>query len=383
MAHKHHVERKFGDGHSDGLTPVYPIDVANNGSVSDLLKEYAHTAFGGRSLGEAADTLEAMIKDPECLVVCTIAGAMTVAKQGLLVCEMIERGWIQAVIATGALMTHGFVEGSGRTHFKYDPRMNDVDLLDKGYDRVYDTLELEQNLDDIDHIIRQVVGDIPEGTTLYSALIMKELGRYLDRTMPKETRAILKSAYRHNVPVYVPAFTDSEMGLDVALASQLRLREGKPRRNFDPFLDLEHYARLVSPQVRTGIFTIGGGVPRNWAQQLGPLIDHLNNLSERSGSGFRFHYGVRVCPEPVHWGGLSGCTYSEGISWGKFVPPHEGGKFTEVLCDATIAWPLLVRGMIERVGGEVKKKLRPLDEDGRFIFKGEEIYPDLLPKKKK
>src|SRR5688500_15618215 len=203
MAHKKHVERKFGDGHSDGLQPVYPIDVAKFGTVSDLLKEYAHTAFGGRSLGEAADTLEAMIKDPECLVVCTISGAMTVAKQGLLVCEMIERGWIQAVIATGALMTHGFVEASGRTHFKYDPRMNDVELLDKGYDRVYDTLELEQNLDDVDRIVREVVDRIPEGTTLYSALIMNELGKWLDENMPKDARSILKSAYKNNVPVYV------------------------------------------------------------------------------------------------------------------------------------------------------------------------------------
>src|SRR5687767_10731498 len=96
-------KKRHGTGHSDRLQPVYPIDVAAHGSVSDLLHEYAHTAFGGRTLGEAADTLEQMIKDPKCLVVMTLSGAMTVAKQGLLVCEMIERGWVQAVVSTGAL----------------------------------------------------------------------------------------------------------------------------------------------------------------------------------------------------------------------------------------------------------------------------------------
>src|SRR6185503_19967821 len=112
MAHKKHIERKFGDGHSDGLVPVTPIDVAKNASVSDLLKEYAHTAFGGRALGEAADTMERMFKDPDCLVVMTLSGAMTVAKQGFLVCEMIERGCVNAIVSTGALMEHGLVEGS-------------------------------------------------------------------------------------------------------------------------------------------------------------------------------------------------------------------------------------------------------------------------------
>jgi deoxyhypusine synthase len=64
----------------------------------------------------------------------------------------------------------------------------------------------------------------------------------------------------------------------------------------------------------------------------------------------RFQYAVRICPEPTHWGGLSGCTYHEGVSWGKFVSPREGGRFAEVYADATIAWPIVVRGVLERLG---------------------------------
>src|SRR5690606_14391352 len=100
---------------------------------------------------------------------------------------------------------------------------------------------------------------------------------------------------------------------------------------------------------RLGIFTIGGGVPRNWAQQAAPYIDLIETQKGKRGRNQRFRYEVRICPEPVHWGGLSGCTYSEGVSWGKFVPPSDGGRFAEVPADATIAWPLLVAGVLERL----------------------------------
>jgi deoxyhypusine synthase len=70
----------------------------------------------------------------------------------------------------------------------------------------------------------------------------------------------------------------------------------------------------------------------------------------------KFHYGVRICPEPAHWGGLSGCTYSEGVSWGKFVAPGEGGRFAEVLCDATVAWPILVKAVKQRLDKQQKEE---------------------------
>jgi hypothetical protein len=110
-----------------------------------------------------------------------------------------------------------------------------------------------------------------------------------------------------------------------------------------PMLDLGHYAGFVSKAPRIGIFTIGGGVPRNWAQQAPPFIDIMNDALGTEVRMNRFRYGVRICPEPVHFGGLSGCTYSEGVSWGKFVDPKDGGRFAEVLTDATIAWPILIR----------------------------------------
>ena len=102
-------EVKFGTGHDDGLEPLVPLDLAATGSVDALVRAMSNTAFGGRRLGEAADTLEAMVRDRDCFRVVTVSGAMTIAKQGMVLCEMIDRGWVQAIVATGALMTHGFV----------------------------------------------------------------------------------------------------------------------------------------------------------------------------------------------------------------------------------------------------------------------------------
>jgi deoxyhypusine synthase len=272
---------------------------------------------------------------------------MTIAKQGAVLCEMIDRGWVQAIVATGALMTHGLVEGAGMLHFKHRSTLDDEDLFARGYNRVYDTIELEQNLDHTEEVVEAVLGGVEDGTVLSSHLLMQRLGGYLAERVPG--RAILKSAYEKGVPVYVPAFTDSELGLDVAIHNRLRVKAGRPRLAFDPFLDLEDFTLRVVPNERMGIFTIGGGVPRNWAQQVAPFLEILRSRAGSEDPLRRYRYAVRICPEPEHWGGLSGCSYTEGVSWGKFVPESEGGRFAEVFADATIAWPLVVRAVMERL----------------------------------
>ena len=343
------VTDQHGDGGADGFEPLVSLDLGAADSVDALVRQMSRTAFGGRQLGEAADVLQAMVSDPDCFVVGTFSGAMTVAKQGLLLCEMIDRGMIQAVVSTGALICHGLVESIGMQHFKYHPGMDDRELYYKGYDRVYDTLELEQNLDDTEKVVRGVLGGLPDGHTSCSREVCEALGRHLVES--GSGRGILASAYSKGVPVYIPAFTDCELGLDFALHNRLRRRDGRGPLGFDPFLDLEDYTRRIVGAERTGIFTIGGGVPRNWAQQVGPFLDIIEKrLGVSEGRLKRFRYGVRVCPEPAHWGGLSGCTYSEGVSWGKFIPEADGGRFAEVLCDATIAWPLLLKAVLERMG---------------------------------
>ena len=346
-------DENHGDGHQHGFEPLQSLDIGSAETIDEILTQMSRTAFGGRQLGEAADVLTEMVEDPDCFVVGTFSGAMTVAKQGLLLCEMIDRGMLQAVVSTGALMAHGLVESFGMTHFKYRPSMDDQELYRAGYDRVYDTLELEQNLDDTEWIVRDVLALLADGADTSSHEISAAIGRHLVEN--DSGRGILASAHRQGIPVYIPAFSDSELGLDFALHNRWRRRNERAPLRFDPFRDLEDYTRNIVAAKRTGIFTIGGGVPRNWAQQVGPYLDIIQKrLGETEGDPKRFRYAVRICPEPVHWGGLSGCTYSEGVSWGKFMPEDEGGRFAEVHADATLVWPFLLKGVIERLEKRAK-----------------------------
>lgn len=356
------MSRELHDGRADGLTPLESLDLSRVTSFADLLRAMAKTAFSGRQLGEAFDIALEMFRASECRVVLTLSGAMTVAKQGRLVCEMIDRGLVQAVVSTGALMAHGLTESIGLAHYRYDPSASDTELFELGYNRIYDTLEMESNLNHVERLMRSVLEHSrPDDGVWSSARLCRALGAELDRL--DEGPGILRSAYRRDVPVFVPAMTDSEIGLDVATwAMGLALAGEKSNREtlgpnevfqgvppFNPFYDLQQYSRLIGEADELGIFTIGGGVPRNWAQQVAPYYDITNHRLGVSLRAPRFRYAVRICPEPVHWGGLSGCTYSEGVSWGKFVSSAEGGRFAEVHADATAVWPLLMKAIFEEM----------------------------------
>jgi len=349
------INRHLHDPLEDRLIPLEPLDLNRVHSIDDLVHAMAKTAFTGRQLGEAADVLEAMARDKDCFVVMTLAGAMTVAKQGLIIAELIDRGIINAIVSTGALMAHGLVEATGRAHFRYNPDVPDTELYAQGYNRVYDTLEPERNLDDVEQVMFQVLEEWDPNEVLCSYKLNREIGQYLSKNA-KGQRGILKSAFEKGVPVFVPAFTDSELGLDVALSNRLREGAGRHKVRFDPFEDLEHFASTLLRQKRLGIFTIGGGVPRNWSQQFGPFIELRHRRMGETVPLKRYHYGVRICPEPVYWGGLSGSPYSEAISWGKFVQPAEGGRFGEVFVDATVGLPLIVAAVLERLEKDKDKE---------------------------
>lgn len=360
--------RTFHDGESDGLEALEALDPETIDSFSDLLSAMKKTAFGGRRLGEAFEILQKMIEDPDCTVIMTLSGAMTIAKMGKIICSMIDRNMVQAVVSTGALIAHGLSEAVGKTHYKYHPSMTDTELFEKGYNRVYDTLEMELNLNHVERVIGTTLKRIEPGQVISSEILTREIGKTLHDHHPGP--GILKSAYEKEVPVYIPAFTDSEVGLDVSIWAMAQGRNAQPpesqvreqsdferwtqlrqyRPIFNPFLDLNSYAEKLLTAKRLGIFTIGGGVPRNWAQQVPPYIEILNLRLKETLTPPRFHYGVRICPEPDYWGGLSGCTYEEGVSWGKFVPKKDGGQFAEVLSDATVVWPLLMMGLLEKIG---------------------------------
>lgn len=307
--------------------------------ISDL------ASYGGiaSQVSKGAEALHQMVVDKNCLRFLTISGAMTVAKMDLVICDMIESGMTHAVSSTGALMAHGLVSSIGLKHYKYNPAYDDTALARRKLNRVTDTLEPETNLDTVEQVIGKVIARLDGSCAISPTILNNLIGKHLAEHYPNE-RGILKSAYLHKVPVFVPAFVDSELGNDLYIHNLKRKRRGKKPILMDLELDSRELIKLVTEAKRFGIFTVGGGVPRNNVQNVAPLIEIIN---ERLGPTFpnrRFNYGIRICPDRPHFGHLSGCTYSENESWRKAA---KNGVYAEIQADATQVWPFLVKYVLE------------------------------------
>ena len=302
--------------------------------------------FGGLAsqVARGATALQSMVNDRNCFRFLTVSGAMTVAKMDLIICDMIELEMIHAISSTGALMAHGLVSSIGLKHYKYNPALDDTSLARRKLNRVTDTLEPETNLDTVEEVLGQVIDNIKGRQAISPTQLNELVGKYLAAHYPNE-RGILKSAYMKRVPVFVPAFVDSELGNDLYIHNVKRKRRGKTEIVMDLERDSRKLIDLVTSAKRFGIFSIGGGVPRNNVQNVAPLIEIIN---ERLGPTFperRYSYGIRICPDKPHFGHLSGCTYSENESWRKAA---RNGIYAEMLADATQVWPFLIKHVMEK-----------------------------------
>jgi deoxyhypusine synthase len=312
-------------------------------SVRPLIAELAPYGGIAAQVARGAKALETMAGDKNCLRFLTISGAMTVGKMDLIICDMIESGLIHAISSTGALMAHGLVSSIGLKHYKYDPKYDDTELARRKLNRVTDTLEPETNLDTVEEVIGKVVETIDGTQPLSPTILNRLIGRYLAENYPND-RGILKSAYLRGVPVFVPAFVDSELGNDIYIHNMKRERRGKKPILMDLERDSKELLRLVTKAQRFGIFTIGGGVPRNNVQNVAPLIEIINERLNSKLPARRFTYGIRICPDRPYFGHLSGCTYSENESWRKAV---KNGVYAEIQADATQVWPFLVKYVMD------------------------------------
>lgn len=312
-------------------------------SAGRLMSDLASYGGVASQAAKGAAALRKMMRDKDCLRFLTISGAMTVGKMDLVICDMIDSGMIHAISSTGALMAHGLVSSIGLKHYKYDPAYDDTELARRKLNRVTDTLEPETNLDTVEEVIGQVIDKLDGSRPLSPTMLNELIGKHLAENYPND-RGILKSAYLCGVPVFVPAFVDSELGNDIYIHNLKRARRGKAPILMDLERDSEKLIKLVTEAKRFGIFTIGGGVPRNNVQNVAPLIEIIN---ERMGATYperRFTYGIRICPDRPHFGHLSGCTYSENESWRKAA---KNGVYAEIQADATQVWPFLVQYLME------------------------------------
>jgi deoxyhypusine synthase len=314
--------------------------------VQHLLDALAAMPGVGVQVRQGAEVLRLMMKKKGIVRFLTLSGAMTIAQMSLVLCDMIDRGMVHSVTSTGALMAHGLVPGLGLKHYKYNPKDDDEKLAKLGLNRVTDVLEPETNFDHIDEIMSAALATFSGRETISPSVLHAALGKYLEQHHP-DHRAVLLSAYRKNVPVFVPAFTDSELGNDVYCTNKIRALTGKKRIVMDMEKDTAKLLDLMTSAPAAGIWTFGGGVPRNWTQNVSPLIEIYNNRIKGHGDRLpmrKYGFGCRCCPDRPHFGHLSGCTYEEGMSWRKF---HFNMQQAQIQADATQVEPFLVKYIMD------------------------------------
>lgn len=327
------------------LDPLKPLRVEDHRSLGDLLDAMADTGFGARELGHAWNVLRWISQQPRLPVVLTVSGAMTVAKMGPIFGSLIARGIVKAVVTTGALVTHSLVEELGFQHFKAHPPYNDADLRNDRLNRIYDTLEPEENLEALEDRVRRVFARLDQDGAYGSADIIRALAS--DILLEKQGNGLLAMAVRHDVPVFVPAFADSELGMYMFRYRHLGKGGGRIGPTYDGLEDLRQYAEWLARHREVAIMTIGGGAPRNWAQQMLPFLESEDSWKVVSSRGLpKMVAGIRICPDPDTLGHLSGSTYSEGVTWGKF-PSTRQKMFAEVHADATLTLPFLAKALFD------------------------------------
>src|SRR3989338_399566 len=207
-------ERRFGARHT----------------LNEFIQYLEQARYPGtaREIVEARRTLHHAVHDSGTKLFLTMAGAMTIAKMQLLVCDLIDLKMVDYISSTGALMAHGLIEGIGLSHYKHDPKHSDALYAEQKINRVTDTLEPEENFTHIEEIVREVLNRFDGKTPISPSIFHRAVGKYLAEHFPNN-RAILKSAYEKAVPVACPAFTDSEIGNDEYVESLRRQEDGRRR----------------------------------------------------------------------------------------------------------------------------------------------------------
>ncbi|MFX1338266.1 MAG: deoxyhypusine synthase family protein [Promethearchaeota archaeon] len=316
------------------LKKIRPYDVKKVSNINDLLSSLRYCGFQGRNLGQALEILEKMVTDETCLTVLTLSGAMVPAGMGDLICVLMEYKLIDVLVSTGANIIHDIVDiFADKGHFIGSPYVDDNELFEYRINRIYDVFLPEENYQSAEVALFKIIQDTFKSKNIH--LTPSEFLKILGEKIKK--RSIISVAAENNIPIYVPAFSDSELALNLIKYSK---REGYDFQ-FDILKDVLNFGELIKNSEKYGTIVIGGGVPRNWAQQIFPLLDQIDNI-ETMG----YNYSVRIHTATEYDGGLSGCTISESKSWGKYSLDSD---YVSIWCDATIALPILVTGLLQRL----------------------------------
>ena len=317
--------KKEGDDNEKHLKPVKQIKLKEKMTVSELLKEMGNAGvMGGGKLAKAADIFEKMVKDKECKVFFGFAGAMVPGGMRQIIVDMLEKGWIDVFVSTGANLTHDLIEALGFNHYQGKAYDDDFELKKKNIDRIYDSYMLDQVYYKLEEFFKEIFPKINKEKSIKDFLW--KIGSFVDN-------GILHTCYKKKIPIFCPGIADS--GIGMMIWGNL-VSDSKNTIDVGAFEDLKEIMDIAWTSKKNGVFYIGGGVPKNYIQQAMQFSDLQDGAS----------YGIQITMDRPEHGGSSGAPLREGISWGKM--SHEGDQVT-LICDTTIALPVIYAAVLDRI----------------------------------
>ena len=308
-------------------SPVEQLDPTAFDAVP-LLEAMGKTAFQARNLARAAEIYDRMLADRDCTIILCLAGSLVSAGLGRTIATLLEQNMADAVVATGAnIVDQDFFEALGYRHYIGNPDADDNVLRELHIDRIYDTFIDEDELRICDHTTAEIAEGLPP-RAYSSREFIGEMGKWLV-ARDKGHGSITRVAYEKRIPIFCPAFSDSSAGFGLVYHQWHRPEEHVAIDSVKDFLEL---TKIKVASRETGLVMVGGGVPKNFAQDIVVAADILGMDSPMH------RYAVQITVADVRDGGLSSSTLKEASSWGKVAQ----GLDQMVFAEATLALPLLV-----------------------------------------
>ncbi|MBI4924419.1 MAG: deoxyhypusine synthase, partial [Bdellovibrio sp.] len=293
-------------------------------ALVDAMKE---TAFQARNLGRACEIYDQMLRDQNCSIILCLSGSLFSAGLKNIVLDLVKHNMVDAIVSTGAIMVdQDFFECLGFKHYKGTPFLDDNELRDMMIDRIYDTLIDEDDLRACDNTVCKIADDL-RPRPYSSREFIKEMGTYLSQHA-KNRESVVLACHEKNVPIFVPAFSDCSAGFGLILHQTKHQKEHVSIDSVKDFLELTQI-KLATKE--TGLVMIGGGVPKNFAQDTVVAAELLEKEAPMH------KYAIQITVADERDGALSGSTLREASSWGKVSTSFEQMVYSE----ATIAFPLL------------------------------------------
>jgi deoxyhypusine synthase len=312
--------------------PITYYRPRGSAAVTSLIDD-GFQAFNAARLSEACRIYTDKMLRPEhdTTIGLTVAGALTPAGLGGCIVELMERGLVDFVISTGANLYHDLHFALNFTLRRGSPFVNDVELYEQGIIRIYDVLFPADVLLETDAYVREfLVRARLEGPMATSELHYRLGLDLLDRRPGCEDHSVLAAAAKYGVPIYTSSPGDSSIGMNVAYHE---LMNGGTLM-IDPNRDVNEVCAIVLAGAQNGCIILGGGSPKNFYLQAQPTLWEVYNIPKGGND-----YFIQFTTDQVVWGGLSGATPAEAVSWGK-VNPGVLPDTVVCYCDSTIAFPL-------------------------------------------